>query len=551
MTRRLKRFSGTLLAGVLSLIFSLFLFAEEKPCALTILQTTDLHGSPRIARIASAVERERKAAVQRGESILLIDCGDLTSGAFEAQFDEGDAMVKALNLAGCDAWIPGNHDFELGSGVLRRHMNAFCGAVLAANLRLDPPPENPVLPWRMFHCNNLSVAVIGLTSPYLRHWMDPVRLQGVSVASPRGALREVMPEVRKAHPDLIILAVHIGEFSSARLNEDGKASSLADLVRDFPEIVLILGGHSHQTVPGKFLYPGTWFVQAPPHGEGLAKIRILFNRGIRRVTGIESEILDPNSMPGSPEVNTLLQKNLELATAESRRTVAFLPEKLIPVNGGKGAGARILASLLAESMAAASGAELAFSASLNSIPDHPGPLSGRGLFRLLPFDDFISTLDLSPAQVRAILNEQRTLKTFSYRMAVYGLLSKTMPEENGKSGETTEMLVLLPGGKVWSDEQERRCVAFSSYDVCGAGGRYPVLKHIAESGLVNRHDSDLKVRSALEDLLQKKFPPRPLRRPPPEKRAACGPYTAVPETVRPGMKLSAGIRSGQSGDMEK
>lgn len=495
MTRERKSFFATVFLVAFFLLASLSLPAGDTSAALTILQTADIHGSPRIARIVSIVEQERAEAFRRGESILWIDCGDLTSGAFEALLDEGDAIVEALNLAGCDAWIPGNHDFDLGSGVLRRHLNSFRGAILGANLKLDPPPENPILPWRVFRRNGLRVAVIGCTSPYLRHWLDPVRLAGVSVFPLETALDQVMGNVRKERPDLILLAVHAGEYSAGRLNPDGKVFSLATLVRTYPEIVLVLAGHSHQTVPGKFLYPDSWLVQAPAHGGGVAKIRIHFDRKTRRVIGIDSEILNTDLYPDSPRALALLKKNLEHAHAESHRIVACLPENWTP-------GAAAL--LTARAMAASAGAELAFAAAPDPDLHLGGPLSARGLFLLVPFEDFITTLDLTPSQVCAILNEQSRLEGSRPPLAVSGV--ELCPGPEGKPG--TETLLLRPSGKVWKDEHEKHRAAFSSYDVSGAGGRFPVLSRIARSGQVNRRDTDRKMRTALEFFLREKFPPQ-------------------------------------------
>ena len=56
--------------------------------------------------------------------------------------------------------------------------------------------------------------------------------------------------------------------------KDGKFRNMASLSSKYPQIDLILAGHSHQTEPGKRLYPGAWFVQAPPLGAGCAQITV-------------------------------------------------------------------------------------------------------------------------------------------------------------------------------------------------------------------------------------------------------------------------------------
>ena len=84
--------------------------ASAAPVKLTIMQTTDIHGSigdaksPGLLQIASIVESIRPD--------LWIDCGDLIQGSFSATMDKGASMAEGLSAAGCDVWVPGNHDFD-------------------------------------------------------------------------------------------------------------------------------------------------------------------------------------------------------------------------------------------------------------------------------------------------------------------------------------------------------------------------------------------------------------------------------------------------------
>ena len=108
------------------------------PRKLTILQTTDVHGSigdarsPGLLQIADAAESIRPD--------LWIDCGDLMQGSFSATVDGGASMVEALNAAGCDVWVPGNHDFDYGAETLAKRIGIFRGTVLAANMKSDVFP---------------------------------------------------------------------------------------------------------------------------------------------------------------------------------------------------------------------------------------------------------------------------------------------------------------------------------------------------------------------------------------------------------------------------
>lgn len=81
------------IAGLASLVAFLSiapLFA--KTVELTILQSTDLHGSPAVAKFARWIAEERKADPE----LLLVDCGDLCNGTFAAYCDGKHMKLRAI-----------------------------------------------------------------------------------------------------------------------------------------------------------------------------------------------------------------------------------------------------------------------------------------------------------------------------------------------------------------------------------------------------------------------------------------------------------------------
>ncbi len=461
------------------LLLSLFSLSADA-AALVIVQTTDLHGSieesgrPGILRIASGIDRIRKEF--GAENVLWIDCGDLTQGTLHMTFDRGDSMIRALSVAGCDAWIPGNHDFDYGSDVLSRHIQSFAGMTLAANLKLN----GVQLPgWRMIHRGGLRVAVIGIIPPYLEQWIPEHALRGVETESPETALDRIMPEIMEARPDLIVLAIHLGEFASGRLHRDGgERFSMPTLASRFPQIDLILAGHSHQTSPGKAFAGGAWFVQAPPHGEGFAVV--LCNKGKERpdfISRTETAADEPESELLQPIFADVRAK----AAAAQSRQVAVLPFPLGPMKGAD--VPCLLADLLAESMARAAASSGAFSSTLCAFETQPGPIDEATLFRLVPYENEIILLSLTEEQLEAIRAEQKR---------------NEFPESR---------MVEFRNADVSTEKDGRRIYAFGSFAASGAGGRFPVLAKIARDPQSNKKATGIFVRDALRAHLKRMFPP--------------------------------------------
>ena len=466
---------------------------DATPKRLTILQTTDIHGtigdekSPGLLQIAGAVERVKPN--------LWIDCGDLTQGSFSSTIDCGASMVEGLNTAGCDVWVPGNHDFDYGVEMLAKRISFFRGTSLAANMKSNVFSMKTVA-WKMFERQGVKIAVIGIVPPYLGLWIEPGKLTGLELESPDAALERVMPEVMASKPDVIVLAIHLGEFIAGRLNPDGKLRSMASLSAQFPQIDLILAGHSHQTEPGKRLYPGAWFVQAPPLGAGCAQITVEVDPSAKgdKVLSVTSKIIEGKDQPESKKLLPILNPIRKQAAEAGRKPVAKLDFELEPMKNGMKPNR--LAELICLAMTEATGADAAFSGTLSNYKVSPGTLNERELFLLAPYTDSIEVRSLSPAQIRTILRELETKRKTADCMMYTGFTAPDGIEGTLVLGETGKPI----------PEKGRIKVAVNTYDAHGAGGRYPKLKEIVETVKPPKSVPEVDIRDALRNYLQKHFP---------------------------------------------
>ena len=491
-----------LLLTILVLLTGFGPAASATPVKLTIMQTTDIHGaigdakSPGLLQIADIAEQLKPD--------LWIDCGDLIQGSYSATMDGGASMLKGLSAAGCDVFVPGNHDFDFGVETLAKRLGAFRGTILAANMKSTVTPMKTA-EWKIFSRQGVRIAVIGIVPPYLELWIEPELLTGLRLESPDAALERVLPEVMAAKPDVIVLAIHLGEFIAGRLNPDGKFRNMASLSTKYPQIDLILAGHSHQTEPGKRLYPGAWFVQAPPLGAGCAQITVEVDPAAKggKVLSVTSEIIEGKDRSESKKLLPVLDPVRKQAAEAGKRKVAQLDFELAPMKNGLKPNR--LAELICLAMTEATGADAAFSGTLSNYRVSPGTLNERELFLLAPYADAIEVRRLSPAQIRTILKELETKEKTADCMMYTGF---TAPDG------TDAPLVLGRTGKT-IPETARIKVAVNSYDAHGAGGRYPKLKEIMESTGQPENVRKPEIRDALRSYLQKHYPV--------QTRSAAGP----------------------------
>lgn len=444
---------------------------------LTVLQSTDMHGSDMIANHAAWIAKERQA----DPDMLVVDCGDLCRGSFPASVDSGASIVSVLNACRYDVWVPGNHEFRIGAAAFRRNMDLFTsGAVLAANIKFENPaaaPQRTILPWKLFERKGLKIAIIGLTSSYYDDWFSPAPYAEIKLLSPVAVLPPLLAEIHQAGADLVFIAAHLGPAMPVE-KETGKENSIPfrEALKAHPEISLLMAGHTHQTAPATELHPGTWVVQPPTHAKGLAKITITYDMAARRTVSVNSEFLKAGEISPLAEMPPEWIANNQRAEAVKTNVLVRLPEGMAlgPAEKDKAAS---LAGLNARAIAEATGAEAAVSRTYSHWRNKGRDLTAMDFYNMMPNEYSITLLTLEPEQLSAVLKEMGGVAGRSF----------------GLDGEQ------LPDRPV--------TVAFDAYDVHGCDGAYPVLRTLARAGTVNRRDLNVTVRDALRALLVRLYPP--------------------------------------------
>ncbi len=463
---------------VISFLLLLALIPALTGGELTIISTNDIHGNVNFLRTAYAIEKLQESEKKSGRDVLLIDCGDLTFGSFETTFDSGSSFIKALNELDYDVFVPGNHEWEWGGNVLKSNIATFRGASLYGT-------------WKLIEKNGLRIAVIGCPPPFPGIWYSPEQVQGFTAPHPSEVLKKAMPAIRKAQAGLVILATHSGEYTSGRAEPEAKYRSLSGLLEEYPEVSLVLAAHSHQEHPGKRLYGGAWYVQGPEHGSGYAEIRITFDDETKRITNIESQLYyTAATAPESEKVRAVLKNCIQYAEKKRNERVA---EK---VAADRLNTTEAVAGFLAQALAEKAGTDIAVCSAMNKFTHAGGILTEFDLYLLAPYENYLVTLELSPGEMRAMLEEG--LRLNNWKSAVCGLRYETDEKKRCIKGE-----LFLSDGTVWNKETDRKRIAFSSYDVNGRSNHLPGWRKIAEKASSKRDYRNTHLRESIREKLKK------------------------------------------------
>lgn len=208
------------------------LYTEEQ---LGLLPGRGRYGG--IARMAHVIKRER---AKSGRSLWL-DSGDLFQGAPIFNLYRGEPEVRAMTMAGLDAMVLGNHEFDHGpTNVLDQFTWWADFPLLAANYIWDREGvpfadqfQALVKPFVVFNVDGLKVGVIGMGNlSSLNSLEDGGNELGILTLDTMQTIQDYVNVLRE-EVDLVVLLDHLG------LTED------EEIARNICGLDLILGGHHH------------------------------------------------------------------------------------------------------------------------------------------------------------------------------------------------------------------------------------------------------------------------------------------------------------------
>ena len=485
------------------------LFARQVP--IVLLHTCDLHGNilptenyegktnlGGLARCATVIRQIR----QQEKKCLLVDAGDTIQGAAISYLTNGRVMVKALNLLRYDAWCWGNHEFDWGLDKL-----AICGEqaqmpILNANVvRGSDDSAARVLacikPYRIVEVDGVKIGLIGLNTPGVPNWSRPQLIHGLKFADSVETLKTIIPAVQRAGAKVLVLVCHQGY----REGGDDHANQINAIAQTFPELDVIIGGHTHRNFP-EFKVNNVLYSQADYFGIHLGRVDLTFDTEAGRVTHRESKTivmdeqvpLDQELLKACGQEIDQAQKVSETILGEAKGDfdVRGAPRRESPVHN-------LICESIAEALRARS---VRVDAVVHGIFERRGLVKGAitigDVWKVVPYENYIGVLQLIPDQLREVLEENAATYEKREFRGIWGLRWRFDPVSVA-SNRTTSLT-----GPDGSDlpENGRLAVAFNSYELASGGLRWNRLRELAELPETKLTEYDVQTRQAVIDYIR-------------------------------------------------
>lgn len=349
---------------------------EGQNVDVRIVSTTDLHSnlvnydyyqdkeSQTIGLAKTAVLIDQ--AKQENPNTVLVDNGDILQGTplgtYTAIIDpiqagEVHPMYAALDKLGFDASTLGNHEFNYGLAYLNTVIASAGLPIVNANVFDATTGKNYFKPYDIItktftdangNAVNLKIGITGIVPPQIMNW-DKANLTGkVTVTDAVQAVEKVLPQMRQAGADLILVLAHTGIGDNVyEVGEENVGYQIASLAG----VDAVVTGHSHAEFPSgqdtgfyesytgvdgvAGLINGTPTTMAGKYGDhiGVIDLNITYTNGQWVVNKDQNHAeirkIDTKSTAADPEIIALAQEAHNGTVDYVRQTVG---ETTAPIN---------------------------------------------------------------------------------------------------------------------------------------------------------------------------------------------------------------------------
>lgn len=369
---------------------------------LTLLQVNDVHGyldvHPELfwetgqptyrlaggyARLATLIGQAR---AERPGAVLLCDNGDTLHGTYPVVSTQGAALVPILNQLKFDAMTV-HWDFAYGPAVLAQRAAELTYPVLAANVHGQ---AGAFAPWRIVETAAARVGVIGLASNIVEKTMPPHFSEGLRFTSGREELPGLIDHLRtQAQVLLVVLLSHLGFPQDMQL------------LAEVNGVDICLSGHTHNRLHAPARQGQTLVIQSGSHGSFLGRLDLTLEQG--KITAHDHRLIEvSDAIAPDPSVQALVEQ----ALAPTREELAeVLGQAATPFDRGTALESS-MDNLLLAAIAEAVEAPLAFSNGWRyGAPILPGPITLGELHQIIPANPWVSSVELTGQELRAMLEE--------------------------------------------------------------------------------------------------------------------------------------------------
>ena len=411
--------------------------------SLVVAHTNDVHGGvdsseatfmnpefpPQLGGGASAarlIQYLRGYCKATGKGFLLLDTGDIFQGTLVGTKSKGEAVMRYMNAVGYDAWVLGNHEFDLGRDVPEALMKQAEFPTLSANVYDTTNGVHTYFarPSLMKDYGTMKVGIVGITTGGTVREAFKENIRNLYFAPEVPALKSQEDSLRAQGADIVLAACHLGlpfdrwqawdeleQAEQAGWKSDYARNSF-ELARRVPGIDALFAGDIHVGYEEPWVDPVTHTpcFQGYGRGSNLLVVELVFDLDTKKL--VKWKNLDEEGT-----LITLLSDRFprDRKIAETIDTVAArvetgfnekIGEAIIPITRS-GESESLLGNLICDAMQWKLKGDLAITNKGGVRTDLPsGIITPRDVFNVLPFDNTLGAVQVSGQFLRDLIEDK-------------------------------------------------------------------------------------------------------------------------------------------------
>lgn len=381
------------------------------------------------AVMSGAVQQLRDA----NPNTIFASAGDnIGASTFTSFVLDDNPTIDALNAAGLDVTVVGNHEFDTGwDDLTNRVIPRSTFPYLGANVLDTASNEvaSPLASTWVKEFDGIRVGFVGAVTEETPALVSPggvanLTFSDIAASLNAGAATLTDGDESNGEADFVVALLHEGA-TDTDLEAITPESELGKILANTDETVqLFLTAHTHKAY--NHLIDGRRVVSAGQYSEAIGHTTLVFDKTTKDVTSVEHEILPlvvdgVAAYPADPEVADIVAEAVAYAQLEGRKPVGEITADLLRAKNVEGnenrGGESTLGNFVADVHREITGADLAFMnpgglrtdmlyAGTDPEWDPDGNVTYAEAAAVQPFANTMLTMDLTGAQVRQVLEEQ-------------------------------------------------------------------------------------------------------------------------------------------------
>jgi 5'-nucleotidase len=396
--------------------------------------------------LSSALDALR-AEAPAGRS-LTVAAGDLIGGStFLSGIFHDEPSVESLNAMGLDVSSVGNHEFDEGTDELLRMQDGGCHPVdgcyfpedpyagadfpwLAANV-VNKDGSGTLLPgtW-VKEVDGVKIGFIGMTLEGTPTLVDPVGVSSVSFEDEVTTANQQAAMLKKQGVKSIVVLLHEGGLQSGTYDQCvGISDPIKTIAEEItPDVDMLVTGHTHQpyvcSIPDPAGNPRL-VTSAASYGQVVTDTTLVINTRsgdvMRDRTTAANVLVSRTAYPKDATQTDIIAKWTALAGPRGEEVVGSNATDILGDAGGNRGIETPMGDLVADAILWGTeapekgGAQISFMniggvrASLRLAPKYNegvGEITYKEAYDVAPFNNILVSMDLTGAQIAAVLEQQ-------------------------------------------------------------------------------------------------------------------------------------------------